>query len=176
MIRKKRTGNLKRSKFLKKQGFTLIELVVVMAIIAVLAVLVIGAITIAKHMATETANRSNAKTIQTAMEAYYSRHQAYPPMNGASFYRAATDASYQLTPSFVSLSSLSNSACDTSNTKGRGYGGNIISGNANIVGATGANPWATGTNSNSYTILIANYNCDMGTPASPVIVGEITGP
>ena len=109
MIRKKRTGNLKRSKFLKKQGFTLIELVVVMAIIAVLAVLVIGAITIAKHMATETANRSNAKTIQTAMEAYYSRHQAYPPMNGASFYRAATDASYQITPSFVSLSSLSNS-------------------------------------------------------------------
>lgn len=63
----------------RRKGFTLIEIVVVMAIIAVLAVLVVGAITVARNTAKETAHRGNAKTIQSGMEAYYSRNKQYPP-------------------------------------------------------------------------------------------------
>ncbi len=59
------------------KGFTLIELVVVMAIIAVLAVLVIGAITIARQTAMETADRSNVRTLQTCLEADYTKFKAY---------------------------------------------------------------------------------------------------
>jgi len=61
-----------------KKGFTLIELMVVMAIIAVLAVLMIGAIQLARRTATETTNRSNAKTIQTGMEGYFAKNKKYP--------------------------------------------------------------------------------------------------
>lgn len=60
-----------------KQGFTLIELMVVMAIIAVLATLVIGAVQLARRTATETTHRANAKTIQTALEGRYAKYRRY---------------------------------------------------------------------------------------------------
>jgi len=64
---------------IKNKGFTLIEVVVVMAIIAVLAVLITGAIQTARNVAKETTHRSNAKTIQAGMEAYYSKNKQFPP-------------------------------------------------------------------------------------------------
>ena len=64
-------------KLKSKQGFTLIEIVVVMAIIAVLAVLVVGAIVVARNTARETANRSSGKSIQAGLEGLYSRARAY---------------------------------------------------------------------------------------------------
>ena len=78
---------LSKKRFILSQskGFTLIELMVVMAIIAVLAVLIIGAIQIARKTSTETANRSNARTIQTALEGYYARNKAYPAISGVNF-------------------------------------------------------------------------------------------
>jgi len=69
----------------QKKGFTLIELMVVMAIIAVLAVLMIGAIQLARRTATETTNRSNAKTVQTGMEGYFAKNREYPVYSGVSF-------------------------------------------------------------------------------------------
>lgn len=72
-------------KKIDKKGFTLIELMVVMAIIAVLAVLIIGAIQIARRTATETTNRSNAKTIQTGIEGYYAKNKQYPTQSAISF-------------------------------------------------------------------------------------------
>jgi prepilin-type N-terminal cleavage/methylation domain-containing protein len=60
-----------------KKGFTLIEVMVVMAIIAVLAVLIIGAITLARNTSRETTNRSNAKTVQTALEGVYAKYRMY---------------------------------------------------------------------------------------------------
>ena len=67
----------------KHGGFTLIELVVVMAIIAVLALLVIGAIVAARNAQKRTVHRGNAATIQTAMEAMYTKNQAYPVIGTA---------------------------------------------------------------------------------------------
>lgn len=61
----------------KKEGFTLIELVVVMAIIAVLAALVVGAINVAKRTMTETANRQNAQTMRACFEAFYAKYKFY---------------------------------------------------------------------------------------------------
>lgn len=58
-------------------GFTLIELMVAMAIIAVLTTLIIGAITISRNTATETTNRVNAKTVQSALEADFALNKAY---------------------------------------------------------------------------------------------------
>lgn len=60
-----------------KKGFTLIEIVVVMTIIAVLAALVVGAIMISKRMATETANRQNARTLRTCLEAYSAKYKKF---------------------------------------------------------------------------------------------------
>jgi len=69
-------------KLTSKKGFTLIELVVVMAIIALLALLIIGAIIVVRRTATETANRSNAKTIRTALESRFAANRQYPVVNG----------------------------------------------------------------------------------------------
>ncbi|MEK7447242.1 MAG: type II secretion system protein [Patescibacteria group bacterium] len=62
----------------KKEGFTLIELVVVMAIIAVLAVLVIGAITIVQKASRNTKYRNDGKTVRDLLEAYYAKKGRYP--------------------------------------------------------------------------------------------------
>ncbi len=66
----------------EKQGFSLIEIMVVMAIIAVLATLVIGAVQLARRTATETTHRSNAKTIQVALEANYAKFRYYCGQTG----------------------------------------------------------------------------------------------
>lgn len=60
-----------------KQGFTLVELMVVMAIIAVLATMIIGAIQLARSTATETVHRSNVKAVQTALEGYFATNRTY---------------------------------------------------------------------------------------------------
>ena len=64
-------------KLTNKKGFTLIELMVVMAIIAVLAVLILGAVQLARNTSTETIHRSNAKGVQTALEANYAKNKRY---------------------------------------------------------------------------------------------------
>lgn len=85
-------------KLRNKQGFTLIEVVVVMAIIAVLAMLIIGAITVARNTAKETTHRSNAKNIQAGMEAYFAKNKAYPATSGTvSFTTAGASANVTLT-------------------------------------------------------------------------------
>lgn len=61
-----------------KQGFTLIELVVVMAIIAILAVLVIGAITIARRVMSDTTYTNDAKSVRDLLEAYRAKEGHYP--------------------------------------------------------------------------------------------------
>ena len=76
-----------------KKGFTLIELVVVMALIAILAALGVGAIIVARNTAKETTHKSNAKTIQTGLEAYFAKNGNYPATTGTvSFTTAATSA------------------------------------------------------------------------------------
>lgn len=139
---------MKGGEKMKKKGFTLIELVVVMAIIAVLAMLVVGAIIVARNTAKETANRTNAKAIEAAMEAAYSRTRTYPTFAaGTTLTTAATNAAL----SGVNLDTKT--AC----TSGTYSGGGTI-----VTDTTAGNP--------AYTITIGKYSCDAG-------VGDtITGP
>ncbi len=143
-------------KLKEKQGFTLIELVVVMAIIAILAVLIIGAITIARHTATETANRSNARTVQTALEAYYASNKNYPDILGTAISDNTTDTTLN-----IAATNLSTSACT-----GNGGGTQDNSGGGNIVSSS--------TNHN-YTITIAPWNCNTNGQGG-YNIGTISGP
>jgi prepilin-type N-terminal cleavage/methylation domain-containing protein len=134
---------------MKKKGFTLIELVVVMAIIAILALMIVGAIVVARRTAIETANRTNAKSIQAAMEAAYSRTQTYPTFAAGT---TLTVASANAALTGVALDT--NTACTTGTFSG---GGQIV------TSATAGQP--------AYTITIGNFSCGAGVGGA-----AITGP
>ena len=95
---------------MKRKGFTLIELVVVMAIIAILSLLVVGAIIVARNTATETANRSNAKVVQTALEAKFASNRTYPII-GTSAAPVALNSTTAMTPLGLTTASFSTAAC-----------------------------------------------------------------
>lgn len=124
-------------KLRNKQGFTLIELVIVMAIIAILAALIIGAITVARRTARETANRTNAHTLQTALEAYYASHKNYPSIPTNTSFSAAATTTYFL----GAAPSLDSTSCN---------GGTPVASGGGIITAGGQ----------TYTITIANADCN----------------
>ncbi|MDO8507184.1 MAG: type II secretion system protein [bacterium] len=111
----------------KETGFTLIEIVVVMAIIAVLAVLVVGAISIARNMTKETTHRANARSIQTGMEAYYSRNRQFPPATeGGNGLFGSESISFEMVaandPEYLNVSLSPASECDGPDEWGDGGG------------------------------------------------------
>ncbi len=61
-----------------QRGFTLLEMMVVVAIIAILAGILIPNFTRARAQAATSACMANEKTIATALELYFTDHQAYP--------------------------------------------------------------------------------------------------
>lgn len=60
------------------KGFTLIELLVVVAIIGLLASIVLSSLNVARQKGRDARRISDLKEIQTALELYYSNHNAYP--------------------------------------------------------------------------------------------------
>ncbi len=60
-----------------KKAFSLVEIAVVMSIIAVLAAMIVGGVQIARKAAEETAHRTNADIIKTAMSLYYAKYKTY---------------------------------------------------------------------------------------------------
>jgi len=119
-----------------KKGFTLIELVVVMAIIALLALLIIGAIIVARRTATETANRSNAKTVQVALESRFAATRQYPVVNGN------INAAANLTALGLVVGNLSATACaDT--------GGAVVTGSTATTYTINVNTWQCAANYNA---------------------------
>lgn len=167
-------------KKIHKYAFTLIELMVVMAIIAVLATLIIGAITIARHVATETAHRSYAHTVQTALESYYGRAKGYPnncvEMGGHTLGCTTVNASQPCTCPFdttikdINSYEANTGFNDTDSDHGSyapectaGLGGNDIvsalcpetAGKCDSNGGGFVEYTATG----GYNLHIGNYNC-----------------
>lgn len=119
------------------KGFTLIELMVVMALMAVLAVLVLGAVQLARNTATETIHRSNAKAVQTALEANYAKYKVYCADSPASDQLDCqeADVTYSLATAYTRLTAktLDNvgakdlgrcSSSDTANDSA--YGGGVV--------------------------------------------------
>lgn len=96
-----------------KKGFTLIELVVVMALIAILAALGVGAIIVARNTAKETTHKSNAKTIQTGLEAFFAKNGTYPTAGTYSFTTASGS-------SYANVSLASTAECTVAAQSGGG--------------------------------------------------------
>jgi general secretion pathway protein G len=61
-----------------KRGFTLIELLVVVAIIGMLSSVVLASLNGARKKGRDARRLSDLKQLQTALELYYSDHNAYP--------------------------------------------------------------------------------------------------
>jgi prepilin-type N-terminal cleavage/methylation domain-containing protein len=66
----------------KKQGFTLIELMVVIAIISLLTSITLVALNSSRGKGRDAARRHNLQQVQLAIELYFSDNNAYPP-NGS---------------------------------------------------------------------------------------------
>lgn len=64
------------------KGFTLIELLVVIAIIGLLSTLAVVALGSARQKANDSKRLSDIKQVQTALELYYTDHNAYPSASG----------------------------------------------------------------------------------------------
>lgn len=70
----------------EKNGFTLIELMVVVAIIAILTAIVLTSLNDAKMKGNDAAVKSNLDTIRSVTELYYSENgNSYLPEGGATF-------------------------------------------------------------------------------------------
>ena len=67
-----------------QRGFTLIELLVVIAILAVLAAIVIFNVTGVVNRGSLSACQTDAKSVQTASDAYFGDKSAYPSADGKS--------------------------------------------------------------------------------------------
>ena len=61
-----------------KKGFTLIELLVVVAIIGLLASIILASLNSARVKGRDARRIADMKDIQTALELYFSNHNAYP--------------------------------------------------------------------------------------------------
>lgn len=64
------------------RGFTLIELLVVIAIIGVLSSVVLASLNTARTKGNDAQRVANLKSVQTALELYYSTHNGYPNSGG----------------------------------------------------------------------------------------------
>jgi type II secretion system protein G len=62
----------------QSRGFTLIELLVVIAIIGLLSAIVLASLNTARTKAQDAARISDVKSLETAMELYYSANNGYP--------------------------------------------------------------------------------------------------
>jgi type II secretion system protein G len=66
----------------KQEGFTLIELLIVIVILGILAAVVVFAVGGISDKGTNAACKSDVKTLETAVEAYYAKNTAYPTTGG----------------------------------------------------------------------------------------------
>ncbi|MHB1162911.1 MAG: type II secretion system protein [Minisyncoccota bacterium] len=75
---------MKKNQYRKdsSRGFTLIELLVVIAIIGVLSSIVLASLNTAKYKANDAKRRSDLLSLQTALELYHVKHNAYPSTGG----------------------------------------------------------------------------------------------
>jgi len=67
----------------QEEGFTLIELLIVIVILGILAAVVVFAVGGITDKGTNAACKSDVKTLETAVEAYYAKNTAYPLTGGA---------------------------------------------------------------------------------------------
>jgi type II secretion system protein G len=84
------------------RGFTLIELLVVIAIIGILSAVVLASLNTARAKARDAQRISNIKSLETAMELYYTDHGTYPEDGTANTQHAIAELASYLTPKYIS--------------------------------------------------------------------------
>ena len=67
----------------RKEGFTLVEILIVVGIVALLAAIAIPNLLRAKVSANDASAKATLKTIATVLENYYSINNIYPPTTNA---------------------------------------------------------------------------------------------
>jgi type II secretion system protein G len=70
---------------MKKRGFTLMELLVVIAIIGVLAAVVLASLSAARAKARDARRLADMKSIETALDLYFTQNGTYPPNVNSSY-------------------------------------------------------------------------------------------
>ena len=78
------------SRLNKREGFTLIELMIVIAIIGILAAIAIPQFSAYRTRSYNSAAQSDLRNSATAQEAYYVDHQTYTSISNLSSYGAGT--------------------------------------------------------------------------------------
>lgn len=76
------------------RGFTLIELLVTIAIVGILSSAITASLSSARYKANDSKRRSDLKSLQSALELYYTTNHIYPSTGGA-WYGVASPASVQ---------------------------------------------------------------------------------
>jgi prepilin-type N-terminal cleavage/methylation domain-containing protein len=79
----------RRHSYVKKAGFTIVELVVVIAVIAILATIGTASYRIMQDRTSLATIDTNLKGMNAAVERYYSKNGSYPSTSGAWYYRSA---------------------------------------------------------------------------------------
>lgn len=82
-----------------RRGFTLVELMIVITVIAILATIAIVSFTRVQKQARDTKRKAEMKSLQTALQAYYTEKIGYPVANTPT---AATTALTSLSPTYIS--------------------------------------------------------------------------
>lgn len=81
-----------------RKAFTLVELMVVITVIAILMTIAIVSFTRIQKQARDTKRKADVRTLQTALQAYFTEFQAYPIMTTSTI---ATTALTSLTPTYI---------------------------------------------------------------------------
>lgn len=81
-----------------RKAFTLVELMVVITVIAILMTIAIVSFTRIQKQARDTKRKADVRTLQTALQAYFTEFQAYPIMTTPTI---ATTALTSLAPTYI---------------------------------------------------------------------------
>lgn len=132
----------------QKQGFTIVELLIVIVVIAILAAITIVAFSGIQQRARDSQRKSDIATITKALEVYYLDNGKYPVSSGSTTVNASwstsNDASWNnlknaLVPKYIS--SLPSDPTNSPNgfTNGKSYSYSYYGGNTGYCNAPGPN-------------------------------------
>lgn len=93
------------------EGFTLVELLIVIVILGILAAVVVFAVSGITNNADENACKTEKRTLETGIEAYYAQYNTYPASQGALVPGILRDTPTYFTSSGATVSAVSGAPC-----------------------------------------------------------------